>query len=86
MAKKSQNPIEMSLRHIRELSISSFLAVLHYLIVIPLFSARTAWISKETGVDENAISRESCDIGLNIMEAARTLRLTVVTKGILFAR
>ncbi len=67
----------MALRDIRGLNIKTFLEVLHYLFVVPLSAVRSLWISKTTGVDLRAISRESCDEGLDLLEAANRLRRIV---------
>ena len=61
------------LREFRGLSLAPFLSVLHYLFAIPLFAARSLWISTTTGVDLCAVSLESCDTGFDLLEAGRSL-------------
>ena len=61
------------LRKVRGLSLAPFLEVLHYLFAVPLFVARSLWISTATGVGLSAVSIESCDVGFDLLEAGLNL-------------
>ena len=73
--------ISEGLRRIRGMTVGSFLAVLHYLYVLPVFATRAAWIAGQTGVPEKSVSTESCDVGVDIVEAAEQLMRTIVAKA-----
>jgi hypothetical protein len=57
---------------------SAFLQVLHYLAVVPLYAARSWWISKTTGVDIGTVSKASCGAGEDLRRAADGVRQSVV--------
>lgn len=69
------------LRMVTESSFGAFLQVLHYLAAIPLFSARSWWISKTTGVSIETVSEASCGPGLNLIDAANGVRQTIVPQA-----
>jgi hypothetical protein len=77
----SRFDVSEGLRRIRGMTVVSFLAALHYLFVLPVFAVRTAWIASQTGVPEKSISIESCDAGVDILEAAERLMRTIVAKA-----
>jgi len=56
----------------------SILHVLHYFSVLPLFAARSLWISMTTGVSITEVSQASCNAGFDLLEAAETIQRTVV--------
>ncbi len=68
------------LRVIRGMGIQSFMMVLHYLLVVPFFAARSIWIATVTGVDVQDVSLESCDVGIDLLEAGRKMKHVIVAK------